>query len=205
MAKKSYDRVAAYYDFLSKLIYGNAIDNANAFLVSHIKPNSSILIIGGGTGHILTQIAEKFPAGLEIMYVDHSPEMIRLSKKKFVAENKVIFVADGIQNVTLSKSFDVIITPFLFDNFSQNTAVNVFMDIASFLKPGGLWLFADFKAENLWQKIVLKIMYTFFRLTCNIEAKQLPDVASLFSEAGYKIIAQRNFYHNFIYSIVYKN
>jgi ubiquinone/menaquinone biosynthesis C-methylase UbiE len=182
MPTGNYDKVAPYYDFLSRLVYGNAINHAHAFLVSFIPPGSSVLIVGGGTGQILTEIIEKHSSGLRIVFVDNSAKMIALAKRKFVGSNLVTFVTDTIQNVILQQSFDVAITPFLFDNFSTITASSVFLKIHQLVKPGGLVLFADFVQNNFWQKSLLKIMYSFFRFTCHIEAHRLTDTALLFKQ-----------------------
>jgi ubiquinone/menaquinone biosynthesis C-methylase UbiE len=204
MPTGNYDKVAPYYDFLSRLVYGNAINHAHAFLVSFIPPGSSVLIVGGGTGQILTEIVKKHSSGLRIVFVDNSAKMIALAKRKFVGSNLVTFITDTIQNVILQQSFDVAITPFLFDNFSSITASSVFSKINRLVKPQGLVLFADFVANNFWQKSLLRIMYSFFRFTSNIEARQLPDTALLFKLSSYTIQTQQAFFRNFIVAIVYK-
>jgi hypothetical protein len=46
-------------------------------------------------------------------------------------------------------------------------------------------------------------MYTFFRLTCGIEAKQLPDTTLLFEKAAFEIKSSQNFFGNFIITNIY--
>ena len=203
MTKGNYDKVAPYYDFLSSLVYGDAINKANAYLVSFIPPQSTVLIIGGGTGKILQQIASIQPFGLKIYFVEKSVKMIGLAKDKDVGENQVTFVNDAIENVSFTEVFDVVITPFLFDNFSDDTATEIFFKTDKFLKREAMWLFADFRARTVWQTALLKLMYLFFRLTCNIEAKQLPDISLLFKKTGYKLQHQQSFFSDFIFSEVY--
>ena len=203
MTKGNYDKVAPYYDFLSHLIYGDAIDKANAYLVSFIPPQSSVLIIGGGTGKILQQIGSIQPFGLKIYFVEKSGKMIGLANNKDVGANEVTFINDAIENVSFAEVFDVVITPFLFDNFSYRTAEEIFFKTDKFLKREAMWLFADFRAGTVWQAALLKLMYLFFRLTCNIEAKQLPDISLLFKKAGYELINRQSFFSDFIFSEVY--
>lgn len=201
----SYDNVAPFYDSLSRLVYGDAIVKAHRFLVKAISANSKVLIAGGGSGRILEEITQIHSSGLCITYVEASGKMIELSKRKSTGNNKVVFINQPIQEASLLEEFDVIITPFLFDNFGEDTPGFVFEKLHPVLKPRGLWLFADFQVyrNNWWQKGMLKIMYLFFRIVCNIEATQLPDTNTPFVKHGYKIYSRQEFFKKFIYSVVY--
>lgn len=204
--KRNYNNVAPFYDQLSRLIFGDAIIKAQRFLVESIQANSTILIVGGGTGWILEEIAKKHPEGLQITYVEISEKMIALSKKRYVGNNHVIFINKPVQQVALDQRFDVVITPFMLDNFSTNTVNFVFQKLHQCLFTGGLWLFADFQissGSHLWQKALLKMMYFFFEIVCGIEADRLPDTNSLFKKNKYQVVFSRTFFNHFICSMVY--
>ena len=204
--KGNYDNVAPFYDLLSHLVFGNSISEALLFLVNAIPANSSVLIIGGGTGQILEEISKKYISGLQITYVELSKKMISLSKKRSTGDNSVVFINQSISDVTFYQQFDAVITPFLFDNFSTRTTKVLFNKIDILLKPFGLWLFADFQLSEknkLWQKWLLNFMYFFFRFLCGIEASHLPDTASLFKDYKYQLVSKQTFYGKFIYSSVY--
>ncbi|MDF2431824.1 MAG: hypothetical protein JWP44_1455, partial [Mucilaginibacter sp.] len=130
---------------------------------------------------------------------------ISLAKKRNPGGNKVTFVNDAIENVSLTKNFDVIITPFLFDSFNEQTVQKVFEYIHTSLKTGGIWLNADFQLTGKWwQKSLLKLMLLFFKILCNIEASKLPDIEKRFQQHGYKVINQQTFFKNFISAKVYE-
>lgn len=204
----NYDKAAPFYDFLSRIIFGKSLIRAQQALIPSVKYGSKILIVGGGTGFILEELARIYPAGLSITYVEISAKMLILARKRNWNKNEVLFVHTGIEDYAASDQFDVIITAFLFDNFKEKRAERVFKILDSLLVPGGKWLFTDFKIEgknnNFWQKILLGTMYKFFRLLCNIEATQLPDMASLFQPAGYKTLLETKHFHDFIESLVYQ-
>src|SRR3954471_22509677 len=103
--KASYDLIARYYDSLSKFIYGNAIINAQRFLIDYIPANSAVLIVGGGTGYILEEIAKKHTEGLKITYVENSLKMLQLSKKRSVGNNKIYFISQSITDVIFDNKF----------------------------------------------------------------------------------------------------
>src|ERR1700722_7934923 len=111
----NFNNSAWFYDALSRLVYGRALINAQLFLLKFIPANSKVLIAGGGTGLILEEITNLHPAGLNITYVEIAPKMMRLSEKRNTGSNAVTFINAAIENVTLTKDFDVVITPFLFD------------------------------------------------------------------------------------------
>lgn len=204
--KGNYNNIAPYYDLLSHIVFGNAMMRTHAFLVNAIPANASILVIGGGTGYILEEIAKKHHSGLRITYVDISEKMIALSRKKNAGDNEVVFINRSILDTIFDQTFDVAITPFFFDNFSGDTSKVIFDKINAALTPGGVWLFADFlitSQSSLWQKLLLKLMYMFFRALCGIEASNLPDTTALFKKYKYGAVSSQTFYRQFISAVIY--
>lgn len=200
----NYNNAAWFYDRLSRLVYGNALVKAQVWLLNYVPQNSTILIAGGGTGWILEELAKIHPTGLTITYVEVAPAMIARSKKRNVRGNQVIFINDAIEHVEFELAFDVVITPFLFDNFKEINLDKIFGSMHQALKPGGLWLNVNFQLTGKWwQQVLLKSMFLFFRLLCNIEGAELPKIENQFQFNGYVKIDNKDFYRNFISSRVY--
>jgi ubiquinone/menaquinone biosynthesis C-methylase UbiE len=142
---------------------------------------------------------------LQITYVEIAVDMMALSKKRNTGSNEVIFINDAVENVNPDANFDVVITPFLFDNFTEETTGKVFNHLHKLLKPGGLWLNTDFQLTGKWwQGVLLTSMFLFFKMLCNIEASKLPDVEKQFEEHGYKVVDEKAFFGDFIISRVYR-
>ncbi|MFB9842310.1 class I SAM-dependent methyltransferase [Mucilaginibacter ginsenosidivorans] len=201
----NYNNSAWFYDKLSRLIYGNALVKAQVYLLDSIPPGSKILIAGGGTGWILQEIVKIHPGGLSITYVEVAANMMVLSRKRNIGGNRVDFINDAVENVPLANDHDVVLTPFLFDNFTEESLQKIFGHIRQSLKPGGLWLNADFRLTGKWwQKILLRSMIVFFRLICGIEATKLPGIEQCFAKHGYAAIKQKSFFGDFILSTVYQ-
>jgi ubiquinone/menaquinone biosynthesis C-methylase UbiE len=200
----NFNNSAWFYDKLSRLVYGRALINAQVYLLQYIPACSKILMAGGGTGWILEELTKIHPSGLNITYVEVSAKMVVLSKKRNAGNNQVVFINNAIENVSLPADFDVVVTPFLFDNFTEQTTLRVLDHIHSLIKPNGLWLNCDFRLSGQWwQRVLLKSMFLFFKIVCNIEASQLPDVEKHFNQHGYKIIAQQTFFGDFIISKIW--
>jgi ubiquinone/menaquinone biosynthesis C-methylase UbiE len=200
----NFNNSAWFYDRLSRLVFGRAIINAQVYLLQHIPKNAKVLIVGGGTGLILEEITKLQPSGLNITYVEVSVKMIAISKKRNIGHNRVIFINEAIENVDIPPGLDIVITPFLFDNFTEQTLQKVFKNIHALLKPGGLWLNCNFQLSGKWwQRFLLKSMFLFFRLICSIEASQLPAINKQFEAHDYTAIAQQTFFGDFIISKVF--
>ncbi len=200
-----YDNASWFYECLSKLVFGSAQINAQEHFLNLILPNASILIIGGGTGQILESITKLYPSGLHITYVEISANMMVLSRKRNTAQNKVTYITRDISTLLLTQEFDVIITAFLFDNFSTQELSHIFPRIHQWLKPEGLWLNTDFQLTGpIWQKVMLKTMYYFFKILNAVKVTQLPDTAGAFTKYQYQLLAEKTFYGNFISAKAYK-
>jgi ubiquinone/menaquinone biosynthesis C-methylase UbiE len=201
----SYDRSAWFYDLLSRMVFGCAQVNAQVCMLKHIPAGANVLIVGGGTGWILAEISKIHPMGLHITYIEISASMNILARNRNIGNNKVHFITDAIEHYNASNSFDVVITPFLFDNFSEQTASKVFVHIHEMLSTNACWLYTDFQLTGKWwQKPLLKAMYTFFKLLGNIETSHLPEVNNYFEVHGYTLKEEKTFYADFIISKAYQ-
>ena len=200
-----YSNVAWFYDSLSRVVYGKVLIKAQVYLLPLIPPKSSILIVGGGTGWILEQIACLHSSGLTITYVEVSEKMMTLSRKRNTGNNKVIYITQPIEQVIDLPNFDVIITPFLFDNFSAVTFNKVFSQLHDLLKPKGIWLNTDFQLTGKWwQYVLLKSMLGFFGLVAGVKSRKLPDIEVEFVIHDYRVVDSKSFFGEFIKTSAYQ-
>lgn len=204
----NYDRIAANYDRLSRLIFGKSIVRAQQALLPFITSHARVLIVGGGTGWILEEIARLYPSGLAIDYVEISSNMLDLARKRDFKGNRITFVHTGIEDYAAPVKYDVIMTPFLFDNFSRERAHEVFEKLDKILKSGALWLFTDFHIDKnlnrIWQKALLQSMYIFFKKISHVEADQLPDMPRHFANNDYYLAFETFYFGRFIRSAAYR-
>ena len=203
----NYNRIAKYYDTLSRVIYQRAIIKAQVFLIQFVKDNDNILLVGGGTGWILEELSKLQKKNVSVVYVEKSEAMIDLAKKRTAPNIKTTFILQPVEYYLSSERFDVIITPFLFDNFKKNKINILFTKLDVFLKPRGIWLYADFVNDStekkLWQRLLLKTMYKFFRLTADIETQQLVDMKPYFKKK-YQLLTEQLYYKKFIQALAYR-
>lgn len=205
--KNNYDPIATHYDWLSRIIFRKNLVLAQTCLLQHIPSGSSILIVGGGTGWILSELTKTYASGLKITYVEISEKMINLARKHHTGKNEVEFVNLAIEDYSSEQKFDIILTAFLFDNFMEDKVRLVFDKLAQSLKKDGKWLFADFhtddKKSHWWQRTLLKAMLYFFRVVCHIEARHLVPVKTLFEKNNFREMYTYERMYGFIKSSVY--
>jgi ubiquinone/menaquinone biosynthesis C-methylase UbiE len=181
---------------------------AQQSLLPLIPPPARVLVVGGGTGWILEEIARVYPTGLNIDYVEISSNMLDLARKRDCKANRVAFIHTAIEDYNAPAEYEVIMTPFLFDNFSRERAIEVLKKLNAMLKPQGLWLFTDFHIDEginrFWQKALLRSMYVFFKNISDVEADQLPDMQQLFSNYNFEVASESFYFGRFIRSAAYR-
>lgn len=204
-----------FYDRLAQLVFGGAIRQSQKQLLAFIPAGASVLLLGGGTGWILEDLAQ-LHIPLKITYLEASPVM--LAKASQVAEQlsdeflKINFRLGTETSLAADESFDVIFTPFVLDLYPTAQVKRMAHDLHLHLKPTGLWLLADFfisperKGWSKWWKLATaKIMYTFFNWMEGLTTKSLPDLPVVFQELPLNLLSSKSFLQGFICSQVYQH
>lgn len=206
--KNNYDTIAWGYDTLSRLVFFRTQLRAQIDQLRFIPANSTVLIAGGGTGWILEEIAKIHPSGLKITYIELSEKMLERSKKRQAGANEVTFIHVAAEDFKPAVQYDVILTAFLFDNFSEKGVEQLFNQFHQLLRLEGVWLFADFyynqgSGKN-WKWYLLKTMYLFFNKISKVEAKELVNTERYFEQNLYVNLTINYYYNRFIKAIVYR-
>lgn len=199
---KGFDRLASVYSGLTQLVFGKTLQRAQRHFLYSIQPHDHILILGGGSGDLLKSLLSHKP-DITVDYIDISPNMIKLSKKKTKNPSTVNFITGTEQHIP-ARTYSVIITNFYLDLFSDITLQQVVQKIKGYVSTDTRWLATDFVNEKGWHKVFLSCMYLFFRIITPIEASRLPDWQAGLQKAGMEEIKSKKFYRGFIKSSVYK-
>jgi ubiquinone/menaquinone biosynthesis C-methylase UbiE len=198
----NFDSVARYYDLLARIVFGNSIVKSQVHFLDLIKPSSNVLILGGGTGWILDELKRKGKT-INVWYIEMSDEMISRARKKNDSSLNVHFIHGSESDIPHDVLFDVVITNFFLDLFKHDKLKNVIDTIHFSLKPDGIWFVSDFVNGKWWHKILLWIMYRFFKLTASINASELPQWEKLMTLTGCEMYSH-SFFNRFIKSSVYR-
>lgn len=207
----NFNYISGFYDSLGFLVFGNSLKNSQLHFLSKIPPNSKVLVVGGGTGWFLEELL-KTNSIKEVLYIESSSEMMRLSQKRVEGNNhetEIKFINSPLEKISLQEKFDVIITNYFLDLFNEEQLKIIVPKLYSHLNTNGLWLISDFKISpktfhKAWQRCLLKIMYLFFRITSGVEATHLSDFHILLEELKLKKINSEEFFYGMMESVVYE-
>ena len=201
-----FDKLAPYYDLLTRLVFGKTIKDSQEQFISLIGPGSRVLLVGGGTGIILKKLFAV--PDIAITYVDASVEMVNRAKDQVDNSECTTFYHTTINDFSTNAQFDYIITPFFLDLFNERSLKLVMNKLHGYLKEDGEWFFTDFRLggglRKLWQLPLLKLMLIFFRLSCQIEARALQEFDRYFKQLGLSLDRERLYYGEFIVGRVYR-
>ncbi len=206
MRKNNYDKLAPFYDFVSHSVYGQALVKAQRSVLSFVEDGKKMLIVGGGTGWILDEIEKLNKKNIAVTYLEASPKMITLARKKKVSF-PVEFVCAYAEDLYSERTWDIIMTPFFFDNFSLEKCLFILDKLDKSLVEKGWLLYVDFRLtkENnrFWKRLLLKTMYRFFSFITHIETQKLVDMASILDKK-YQEEWSRFSFHDFVFAAVYR-
>jgi|JI10StandDraft_1071094.scaffolds.fasta_scaffold190793_4 tRNA (cmo5U34)-methyltransferase len=191
-----FDRLAPVYKVLARIIFGKTLQHAQEYLLTSVKSGDHILILGGGSGEVLKSLLSQQPH-VAVDYIDISAKMIQLARKQTKSASNVNFIIGTEQNIP-GRTYTIVITNFYLDLFSDSTLPHVIQKIKPHLTPDAQWLATDFVSNKGWHKIMLWIMYRFFRSAAGIEARRLPYWEKLIEQAGLTESDSKVFYRGFI-------
>ena len=202
-----FDKIAFIYDSLAKLIFGNSIRKAQYACLEDIPEGGNVLILGGGTGWLLEKLMKMKPA-CKIWYVEASKSM--LAKAKEVVEHQpsanLRFIHGTEEDIAADSdvAFDAVITNFYFDLFTPLTLDRVLNQIIKLMGRKAVLLVSDFVDRGVWwQRLLLFVMYRFFRTLCGIESPRLPEWRNHLTNVGFNELKTKSYYGGFIESSVY--
>ena len=201
-----FNLIAPVYDGLSTLVFGNSIRRAQQYYLEEARAARKILVIGGGTGLILGALLEINPS-CEVWYIEASSRMLDRAKKRLARrpESRVHFIHGTEHDIPAEVEFDVVIANFFFDVFQPPALEKTISLIGRVVSGNGKILVSEFVANGVWwHRIMLTIMYLFFRLVGALDARKLPDWQNQLRREGFGESKSRLFCRAFIKSAVYQ-
>jgi len=197
-----FDFLAPFYDVLARFVIGKNIVNAQLHFLRSFKECNHILILGGGSGWILEPLCAACP-DLQIDYIELSLKMINAAEKNSGKNGYVNFI-QGTENDIPNRLYDGVITNFYLDMFEEKSLNSVIDKVRKSLTSSSLWVVTDFVDGSTWNKMMLWLMYRFFRIIAWIEATHLPDWQNEMIHAGFTLSDSKKFKNGFIKSNLYR-
>lgn len=207
---KGFDRIAGFYDFMARTVYGNSLRKAQSCFLPDLPDSAKVLVLGGGSGWFLEALMRQANPS-KVVYVELSSEMLKRSEKR-IRQNlpqalpSVTFLQTRAEDALAQfpdEKFDVIVTHCLLDMYDDPTLQALVGHLCTGLQPAGIWYFSDFCKVDAGpmkhlSKVLLWTMYRFFRVTCGIQAHELPDFEKAFRENNLQQTASKVFFGGMI-------
>ncbi|RYD24223.1 MAG: class I SAM-dependent methyltransferase [Verrucomicrobiaceae bacterium] len=185
----SFDTLAPFYRTMEFLSAGGKLQECRTAFLKEIPSPENILIAGEGHGRFLPLCAERFPEA-RITVIDASSAMLEIARRK-VASDKIRFLhVDVLKWEGPPGAFDLVVTHFFLDCFPPEELAVVVARLAESATPDAHWLLADFqvpdgRAASLRSRLILALLYSFFRLVTGLRASALAPPEKHLEEAGF--------------------
>lgn len=213
-----YNRLAAFYVWLERLAFGNALNKARFSLLAELKDAQKILILGEGDGRFLARALASLPLA-NFLVLEQSPKMIALAKQRLTKRelSRVQFIEMQLTKTHLAEdlqlataSFDAVVSCFFLDMFEAAEICNLIETFQRYLKATGSWYYVDFCQSQtgfqaLYARFFLKLMYRFFAWQTALQTRNLVNPHSLFEAKGFRLIRRNDSQFNFLTTRLYKN
>ncbi|MDB6137842.1 MAG: Methyltransferase type 12 [Verrucomicrobiaceae bacterium] len=191
----SFDILAPHYRWMEWLLAGGKLQRCRIAFLKAIPPPSNVLIYGEGNGRFLAALLHRFP-GARVTCVDASAAMLEKARQRLLKLGPdhagVDFVhADALQWHPPAATFDLVVTHFFLDCFREDQLLDLILRISQAAKPRAQWLLGDFKVADrgvrrLRSRLILALMYAFFRRATRLPARQITAPDKMLSATGFK-------------------
>jgi SAM-dependent methyltransferase len=204
----NFDRLASVYRTLERAAFGRDLERARFCFLDQLRDRRSVLLLGEGDGRCLARVRTIAPLA-DIHCVDASARMLATAAARAGGDSHVTFErGDVLQRSFPRDRYDAVVTFFFLDCFTAPQAAALVGSVRSSLRPGGVWLFADFvvpsgRFARWYGRASLALMYAFFRWQTGLAAKRLPPSEEILGRHGLCRVAVRDFHAGFVRSAVF--
>jgi len=197
--KNDFNFIAPFYDCFAQIIFGDILLESQKWLISWLKRDTEVLIVGGGTGKSFEGMEKDF----SITYLEKSGKMIHLAERR-LSNTKVQFIREDFFQLETDVKYDYIILPFFLDCFEEHHLNAAIEKCKILLKEEGKLLATDFDAKKT-NPILNLLMHLFFSIFSNLESKHLKDIHEHILKNGFLPERETFFRQGTIFSRVYGN
>ncbi len=194
----NFNFIAPFYDRLARLVFGDSIEEATKHFLNEIQEDSEVLILGGGTGKILTQ----FPSCKQVTYLEKSKEMLSRAKAH-KADLNVDFIKEDFLTFDSKRTYDFVICPFFLDCFHEKHLTEALDKIHKIIKLNGKLVVIDFQPNKM--QLLMRLMHLFFSVFASLESKKLKNINRFTLQNRFEIEKEEFFHKNMIFSRLYRN
>lgn len=194
----SFDTLAPHYPWMEPVLAGEKLQRCRTAFLEEIPVPKNIILLGEGHGRCLAECVRLFPRA-KILCVDSSQKMLEQSRRQLERQTadfrNVEFmradVLEGKNNWT-NGPHDLVVTNFFLDCFQPEQIESIILKISSAVTDDANWLLADFQMadrgfKKLRSKMILWVMYRFFRVATRLPAREWTSPDMFMERAGFEL------------------
>jgi len=183
----SFNALAPHYRWMELVLAGRKLQRCRTSFLEKVQHADQVLLLGEGNGRFLPGCRRQFPQA-QITCLDLSAAMIDQARRRLGTQvsksPEVRFVhADALTwRPPAHCTYDLIVTNFFLDCFRADQLERLVERIGRASAPRTNWLLADFQVapaglQRFRSRLILGLMYLFFRATTQLPAHRLfaPD------------------------------
>lgn len=192
----SFDRLAPHYRWMEQVLAGEKLQRCRAAHLDAVHTAERVLLAGEGHGRFLVRLRQALPRA-HIVCLDASQRMLHCARHQLrragLSDEKVQFVhADVRHGLASQEPFDLIATHFFLDCFPEGQLADVVSHLSETAADRAGWLLADFREADgglarVRTRLILGIMYLFFRVATRLPATRLANPDPLLERAGFRL------------------
>jgi SAM-dependent methyltransferase len=183
--------IARWYRFLEYLAFGRALERTRVEYLDEVADARSVLILGDGDGRFTAEFVRRTPHAA-VEFVDSSSKMVELAERLVGGAGNVRFRVGDARTIALDGKYDLVVTHFFLDCFSEDELAELTARIRECCVPGARWLVSDFGLPaagvgRFAAKVLIRGMYFFFWAVTGLGVTRLPDYLPLMARNGFEI------------------
>ncbi len=189
------DPLARWYRWLEYAGFGHALERTRFAYLDTLGNARRVLVLGDGDGRFLAAFLRANPHA-EADYVDSSAAMLELARQRLGAADgaRVRFHhADARRWQPPAVSYDLIVTHFFLDCFTDGELYRLVTRLTAFTAPGARWIVSEFRhppigGPRAWHaSLWITGLYAFFRVATGLRVRRLPDHMTVLTGAGFRL------------------
>jgi SAM-dependent methyltransferase len=196
----NFDRLAAHYHWMETFFAGGLMQRCRTTFLSRTRECRRALLVGEGSGKFLAELLRCNPR-IRVTCVEHCRGMIEQTRRRLATEHldesRVEFrQMDALDWSPSPETFDLVVTNFFLDCFRAEQLQRLVPLLAGSTTKEAIWLVADFcepgRGWRRWRaKIILAMLYAFFRVTTSLSASRLTPPDPFLAAAGFHLLDRR--------------
>lgn len=187
----NFDPLAPFYRAMETFTAGGKLQRCRVAFLDEIPVPRRALLAGEGHGRFLPECVKRFP-DTRILVVDSSERMLEIARNSVSSMNVDFLHVDFLDWEGPHGAFDLIVTHFFLDCFPPDELATVVGKLEILAAPRADWLLADFQmadgmAAGLRSRVILAMLYRFFRVVSGLKARVLTPPDALIRDAGFSL------------------